>query len=81
MWNFYKAVFVYGDMEYKFIKDIDIKHLLDLYNNANWIAYTKEPSKLKQAITNSLLVISAWDNDTLVGLSRVVGDGLTIGLV
>ena len=33
---------------------------------------------LKQAILQSLDVIAAWDNDKLVGLIRVVGDGLTI---
>ncbi|MBZ5987741.1 GNAT family N-acetyltransferase [Leuconostoc gasicomitatum] len=33
---------------------------------------------LKQAISNSLAVVSAWDNDKLVGLTRVVGDGSTI---
>jgi ribosomal protein S18 acetylase RimI-like enzyme len=31
-----------------------------------------------KAIESSLLVVSAWDNDKLVGLVRVVGDGLTI---
>jgi predicted N-acetyltransferase YhbS len=31
-----------------------------------------------KAIKNSLCVITAWDNDLLTGLIRVVGDGLTI---
>ncbi len=65
-------------MEYRLTKDINIKHLLNLYNDANWKAYTQEPSKLKQAVKDSLFVISVWDNNTLLGLCRVVGDGQTI---
>ncbi len=33
---------------------------------------------LESALSNSLSVISAWDNNLLVGLLRVVGDGLPI---
>ncbi|MEO1714347.1 MAG: GNAT family N-acetyltransferase [Bacteroidota bacterium] len=49
-----------------------------LYTDANWTSYTKDPEKLEQAVLNSLDVITAWENDQLVGLIRAVGDGLTI---
>jgi ribosomal protein S18 acetylase RimI-like enzyme len=52
--------------------------LLSLYKDAGWLAYTNEPNKLVEAIKNSLYVLTAWDDDKLVGLIRVVGDGLTI---
>lgn len=35
-------------------------------------------NKLENAFKNSLRVISAWDNQKLVGLVRIIGDGLTI---
>ncbi|MCB0400881.1 MAG: GNAT family N-acetyltransferase [Flavobacteriales bacterium] len=52
--------------------------IIELYKDARWSAYTKEPDLLMNAIENSLLVISAWDQDHLAGLIRVVGDGKTI---
>ena len=52
--------------------------LLSLYNDANWLAYTNSPDLLQQAVSNSLYVLTAWENEQLVGLIRLVGDGLTI---
>lgn len=49
-----------------------------LYNENEWVAYTKDMPKLMEAIKNSLAVITAWDGDDLVGLLRAVGDGKTI---
>ena len=43
-----------------------------------WIAYTNNLEVLDQAVNNSLAVITAWDNEKLVGLIRVVGDNYTI---
>lgn len=63
---------------YKEEVPIPVSSLLQLYNDANWTTYTRHPEQLVQAINESLYVLSAWDNDTLVGLIRVIGDGLTI---
>lgn len=52
--------------------------LLSLYNDANWLAYTGNPDLLQQAVSNLLYVLTAWENEQLVGLIRLVGDGLTI---
>lgn len=65
-------------ISYKTTKELPIAEVLALYNNAGWAAYTKEPDVLMQAIANSLDVFTAWEEDTLVGLVRVVGDGATI---
>ncbi|WP_404430706.1 GNAT family N-acetyltransferase [Sutcliffiella horikoshii] len=67
-------------MEIKFSRDKDIKleQLEILYNDVEWYAYTKELNVLQQAVYQSLEVISAWNDDELVGLIRIVGDGLTI---
>ena len=65
-------------IQFKTDKKIDIEQLKNLYNDVGWIAYTKDMERLRQAIENSLTVLSAWDGEKLVGLVRVVGDGLTI---
>ncbi|WP_394188276.1 GNAT family N-acetyltransferase [Paenisporosarcina quisquiliarum] len=59
-------------------KNIDKEHLEKLYNDVEWFAYTKDLELLQQALLQSLEVISAWSGERLVGLIRVIGDGLTI---
>lgn len=61
--------------------DISSDSLVSLYSDAGWKAYTSQPEILKQAIQNSFYVLTAWENETLVGLIRVVGDGLTIAYI
>ncbi|MGM0125756.1 hypothetical protein IGI37_003157 [Enterococcus sp. AZ194] len=63
---------------YKFEKQIEQQQLVTLYDSVGWLAYTKEPIKLSEAVKNSLVVISAWEKGTLIGLIRAVGDGQTI---
>ncbi|WP_449355621.1 GNAT family N-acetyltransferase [Virgibacillus natechei] len=60
------------------IKNFKVEQLEKLYNDVQWYAYTEDLEVLKQAVSQSLDVISAWDGEELVGLIRVVGDGLTI---
>jgi ribosomal protein S18 acetylase RimI-like enzyme len=67
-----------NDISYIESKDIDQKQLLNLYIDAGWTAYTAEPEKLMDGVRNSLYVVSAWDEDKLVGILRAVGDGNTI---
>nr|WP_269451897.1 GNAT family N-acetyltransferase [Tessaracoccus coleopterorum] len=52
--------------------------LTALYDSVGWAAYTRDPQRLAAGISASLAVVTAWDDDRLVGLARVVGDGLTI---
>jgi len=59
-------------------KSIDKEQLEKLYNDVQWYAYTKDLELLQQALLQSLEVLSAWDGEQLVGLIRIVGDGLTI---
>ena len=54
------------------------KDIESLYNDANWNTYTSDLSCLIDAIRNSLLTVTAWDGRKLVGLIRIVGDGVTI---
>ena len=49
-----------------------------LYSEVGWVAYTNDMAALREGYKNSLLVLAAYDNDELLGLIRVVGDGATI---
>lgn len=59
-------------------KTIDEESLYHLYSDVGWSAYTKEIAQLRKALIHSLYVVTAWENDQLIGLVRVIGDGLTI---
>lgn len=59
-------------------KELNENQVLSLYDDAGWTSYTKDISKLMGAIKASLFVVTAWEGDNLIGLIRVIGDGLTI---
>ncbi len=63
---------------FKNSKHIDAGQLNELYDDVQWYAYTKDIQLLQQAVMQSLDVVTAWDGEALVGMIRVVGDGLTI---
>ena len=56
----------------------DLKDLINLYNSVGWTNYTSKPDMLQKAYENSLLTITAWSDDKLLGAIRVVGDGYSI---
>ncbi|MDY3006960.1 GNAT family N-acetyltransferase [Anaerococcus sp. AGMB00486] len=68
------------------MKNISIKEgiipklddILNLYNDVSWSAYTSSPEQLENALKNSFKVWTAWDDDLLIGLARVIGDGYTV---
>ncbi len=61
--------------EYKEYKEDEIKRL---YTEAGWSAYTENMAALERGYENSLLVLAAYENEELLGIIRVVGDGCTI---
>ena len=64
--------------EYKEYKEDEIKRL---YTEVGWSAYTENMQTLEQGYKNSLLVLAAYQNEELLGIIRVVGDGFTIVFV
>ena len=64
--------------EYTEFKSDEVRHL---YSEAGWTAYTENMPVLEQGYKNSLLTLAAYENDGLVGIIRVVGDGFTIVFV
>lgn len=67
-------------MTFTFIEDkqLNKESLKLLYEDVEWFAYTKDLDELADALAHSLYVLSVWDSGELIGLVRVVGDGLTI---
>ena len=57
------------------------EEILRLYTEVGWTAYTKDMSELEQGYKHSLLVLSAYENEELLGIVRAVGDGHTIVFV
>ncbi len=51
---------------------------MKLYSDVSWTAYTDDPELLEQAVHHSLKVWTAWEDDKLIALARVVGDSHTI---
>ncbi|MBP0969390.1 MAG: GNAT family N-acetyltransferase [Oscillospiraceae bacterium] len=54
------------------------EEILRLYSEAGWTAYTEDPEKLRKGFESSLIVLAAYEGDSLSGLIRAVGDGSTI---
>lgn len=69
---------VISTITYKYMKRFNEKDIKSLYQDVGWTNYTENIHKLMKAIEASLMVISSWDDEKLIGLVRVVGDGLTI---
>lgn len=59
---------------------IDYKHeeIMELYKSVNWTNYTDRPDMLKKSYINSLKTLAAYDDNKLVGIIRIVGDGISI---
>ncbi|MGY3701208.1 hypothetical protein [Leuconostoc gelidum] len=53
-------------ISYKETKELSNNDLKKLYLSVQWFAYTDDMSTLKQAISNSLAVVSAWDNEIFI---------------
>ncbi|HIT75732.1 MAG TPA: GNAT family N-acetyltransferase [Candidatus Avipropionibacterium avicola] len=52
--------------------------LVELYGSVSWGAYTHDPDRLVRALEGSMRVVTARRDGQLVGLARVVGDGVSI---
>ena len=61
-------------MQIKKSKVFGNKDLQELFSSVNWKS-AETPEKLVNAFKNSSNVISAWENDSLVGIIRSMDDG------
>lgn len=70
-----------ADMEIRAYTEYNEAEILDLYASVGWTAYTDDPAALRNGFANSLLTLAAYEEATLAGLARVVGDGHTVVFV
>ncbi len=68
-------------MEIKEYTEFKADEILRLYTQVGWTAYTENMPALEQGYKNSLLALAAYENEELLGIVRVVGDGATVILV
>jgi GNAT superfamily N-acetyltransferase len=58
-------------------RDITIEQILPIYQLNGWSSAQK-PQALHQALLNSHTLISAWDDDRLVGIGNAISDGFLV---
>ena len=68
-------------MEIKHYDHFHLEEILHLYQSVGWTNYLKRVDILEEAYANSLCVLAAYDGDSLLGIIRAIGDGLTIVFV
>lgn len=68
-------------MEIKYYDHFHLEEILHLYQSVGWTNYLKRADILEEAYANSLFVLAAYDGDSLLGIIRAIGDGLTIVFV
>ena len=56
---------------------VKLEDVLHLYQAVGWTNYTHQPEMLEQALSHSLVIYVALDGDAVVGLIRLIGDGLS----
>ena len=56
---------------------VNINDVLHLYQAVGWTNYTNQPQMLEQALSHSLVIYLALDDDAVVGLIRLIGDGFS----
>lgn len=54
------------------------QEILHLYQSVGWTNYADQPAMLKNAYANSLMILGAYENEKLLGIIRIVGDGYSI---
>ena len=68
-------------MELKEYTQFKSDEILRLYTKVGWTAYTEDIPALEHGYKNSLYILAAYENDQLIGIIRVVGDGATVILI
>ena len=61
-------------MKYSETRELPIEGVVDLYRANGWSSADK-PEQLHKALVASHSLISAWDDDRLIGLGNAISDG------
>ena len=62
------------DIQYRFDKIPAAEQVIALYNNAGLPRPTNDPARIQKMYANSDLVVTAWEGELLVGVSRCITD-------
>ena len=62
------------DITYKVSTVPTAEQVIELYDNAGLPRPTKDPERIKKMYENSDLIVTAWDKELLVGVSRSITD-------
>ncbi len=62
------------NITYSFDKKPGADQIIDLYDSAGLIRPTNDKDRIQKMIDNSNLIVTAWDKDLLVGVSRSITD-------
>ena len=62
------------ELTYSFDKKPTAEQIIDLYNNAELPRPTHDKERIRKMFDNSNLILTAWDNNLLVGVSRSITD-------
>ena len=62
------------DIKYSFDKRPSVEQIIELYDNAGLPRPTNDKERMQKMFENSNLIVTAWDNDFLVGISRSITD-------
>ncbi|WP_108244329.1 GNAT family N-acetyltransferase [Muricauda brasiliensis] len=62
------------NIEYSDKKRPTVDQVIELYDNAGLPRPTHDKERMQQMFENSNLIVTAWDNDLLVGVARSITD-------
>ena len=62
------------DIKYSFDKRPGADQIIELYDNAGLPRPTNDKERIQKMFDNSNLIVTAWHNDLLVGVSRSITD-------
>ena len=68
-------------VEYADDEIVPIKELVALYESVGWLLYAADPDALARAVDRSSLVVTARDDDQLIGLARCLTDEVSVLLL
>jgi N-acetylglutamate synthase-like GNAT family acetyltransferase len=57
--------------------DVDLEQLTALFTSVGWQARVADRARLRQQLVGAMFVVSAWDENVLVGFARAISDGAT----
>ena len=63
-----------NQISYKINQPLETQDIIEVFDSSGINRPTNEPEKIAKMFANSNLLISAWDGDLLVGISRSVTD-------